>query len=60
MKLKLKGGRFGSIQEIQPKLQDVMKMMTQNGSQQCFLPWKFRCDRCINAEGDYSEGDGGE
>jgi transposase len=60
MKLKLKGGRFESTEEIQAESQDVMKMLTQIDSQQCFLPWKFRCDRCINTEGDYSEGDGGE
>jgi hypothetical protein len=36
MKLKLKGRRFESIQEIQTESQDVMKILAQNGFQQCF------------------------
>jgi hypothetical protein len=36
MKLKLKGRRFVSIEEIQAESQDMMKMMTQNDFQQCF------------------------
>jgi hypothetical protein len=59
--LKLKQGQlFESIQEIQAESQDLMKMLTQNDFQQCFRSWKSRWDRCINAEGDYFEGDGGE
>jgi hypothetical protein len=60
MKLKLKGRRFESIEEIQFESQDVMKMLTQNDFQQCFRLWKSRWDLCINAEGVYFEGDGGE
>jgi hypothetical protein len=60
MKLKLKGRCFESIEEIQAELQDVMKMLTQNDFQQCCRSWKSHRDRCINAEGDYLEGDGGE
>ena len=60
MKLKLKGQRYDSIEEIQTKSQDVMKTLTQNNFQQCFWSWKSRWDPCINAEGDYFEGDGGE
>jgi hypothetical protein len=36
MKLKLKGWCFDSIEEIQTKSQDMMKMLKQNGFQQCF------------------------
>jgi hypothetical protein len=60
MNWKLKGRRVESTEEIQAESQDVMKMLTQNDLQQCFLSWKSRWDRCINAEGDYFKGDGGE
>jgi hypothetical protein len=53
------GGRFERIEEIQAKAQG-MKMLTQNDFQQCFKSWKSRWDRCINAEGEHFEGDGGE
>jgi hypothetical protein len=36
MKLKFKERLFDSIEEIQTKLQDVMKMLTQNDFQHCF------------------------
>jgi hypothetical protein len=36
MKLKLKGQRYDSIEEIQTKSQDVMKTLTQNDFQHCF------------------------
>jgi hypothetical protein len=60
MKLKVKGSRFESTEEIQAESQDVMKLLTENDFQQCFLSWKSHWDRCINAEGNYFEGDRGE
>jgi hypothetical protein len=60
MKLKLKGRRFKSIKEIQAESQDMMKMLTQNDFRRCFRSWKYHWDCCINAEGDYFKGDGGE
>jgi hypothetical protein len=60
MKLKLKGRRFDSIEEIQTESQDVLNTLTRNDYQQCFRSWKSRWNRCINAEGDYFEGDGGK
>jgi hypothetical protein len=58
--LKLKGRRFDSIEEIQTESQDVLNTLTRNDFQQCFRSWKYRWNRCINAEGDYFEGDGGK
>jgi hypothetical protein len=60
MKLKLKGQRFESSEKIQTKSQDVMMTLTRIYFQQCFQSWKSQWDRCINAEGDYFQGDGGE
>ncbi|GFG30971.1 hypothetical protein Cfor_07961 [Coptotermes formosanus] len=48
MKLKLKGRHFDITEEIQTKRQDVVKTLTLNDFQQCFLSWKCRWDRCIN------------
>jgi hypothetical protein len=36
LKLKLKEQRFDSIEGIETKSQDVMKMLTRNDFQQCF------------------------
>jgi hypothetical protein len=58
--VKLKARRFDSIDEIQTESQDVMKTLTQNDFQQCFRSCKSRWNLCINAEGDYFEGDGGK
>jgi hypothetical protein len=60
MKLKIKGQRSDSTEEIQTKLQDVTKTLTRNDFQQCFRSWKSCWDHCINAEGDYLKGDGGK
>jgi hypothetical protein len=58
MKLKLKGQRFDSSEEIQTKSQDVMKTLTWKESQQCFWLWKSSWDHCNNAKGDYFDEDG--
>jgi hypothetical protein len=59
MKLKLKGQCYDSIEQIQIKSQNMMKLM-QNDFQNCFLSWKCCWNHCISAEGDYFEGNGGE
>jgi hypothetical protein len=60
MKLKLKCRRFDSIKEIQTVSQNAMKTLTRNDFQKYFRSWKSRWNRCINAKGDYLEGDGDE
>jgi len=59
MKLQLKGQRFISIEEIQAKSQQVLKILTPADFNECFQKWQNRWDRCIQAQGDYFEGDGG-
>jgi len=59
-KIETQGGHFDSSEGIQTKSQDMMKTLTRNDFQQCFRSWKSHWDRCINAEGDYFEGDGGK
>jgi hypothetical protein len=58
MKLKLKGGRFDTIEEIQAESQRVLDT-DRKGLQEAFQKWKRRWGRCHHAEGNYFEGDGG-
>ena len=59
MKLRLKGRHFLSIEEIQAKSQWVLNMLTPADFNECFQKWQNYWDRCIQAQGDYFEGDGG-
>jgi hypothetical protein len=51
MKLRLKGQHFISIEEIQAESQQVLNTLTLADFYECF--------RCIQAQGDYFKGDGG-
>jgi hypothetical protein len=54
MKLRLKGRRFDTTEEIHAEAQEVIENF-----QGCMKSWETRWDRCIHAQGDYFEGDGG-
>jgi hypothetical protein len=58
MKIKLKGRRFDTAEEIQAESQKVLKMLTQKDLQDSFRSWQKSWDRCVCSEGDYFEGDG--
>ena len=58
MKLRLKGRRFGTIAEIQDESQRVLNQLTREDFQTAFQEWQKRWTRCIDAEGNYFEGDG--
>jgi len=58
MKLKLKGRRFDTIEEIQAETQEVLDTLTEKDFQEAFQKWR-RWDRCLHAGGNYFEGDGG-
>jgi len=57
MTLWLKGRRFISIEEIQAELQQVLNMLMLADFNECFQKWQNHWDRCIQAQGDYFEGD---
>jgi len=59
MKLQLKGQHFVYIEEIQAESQQVLNMLTPADFNECFRKWQNRWDRCMQAQGDYFEGDGG-
>ena len=59
MKLRLKGQHFVSIEEIQAESQQVLNTLTPEDFSECFQKWQNHRDRCIQAQGDYFEGDCG-
>jgi hypothetical protein len=52
MKLKLKGHRFDTIEEIQAESQRVLDTVTEKDFQEAFQKWRRRWDRCLHAEGN--------
>jgi hypothetical protein len=59
MKLKLKGRRFDTNEEIQAESQRVLDTPTEKNFQEAFKKWRRRWDQCLHAGGNYFEGDGG-
>ena len=59
MKLQLKGWCFTSIEEVQAESQRILNTLKLTDFSECFQKWQNRLDRCIQAQGDYFEGDGG-
>jgi hypothetical protein len=61
MKLKLKGRRFDTNEEIQADSQRVLDTLTEKDFQEPFLKCSRLWDRCLHAGGNYKyiEVDGG-
>jgi len=57
LKMKLKGRRFQTLEEIQAESKAVLNTLRENDFQKCFKTWQRRWDRCQASEGDDSEGD---
>jgi len=57
MKMKLKGRRFQTLEEIQAESQVVLNTLQENYFQECFKKWQHSWDCCQASEGDYFEGD---
>ncbi|PNF27477.1 hypothetical protein B7P43_G08983 [Cryptotermes secundus] len=60
MKMKLKGRRFDTVEEIQAETQTVLNALTKKDFQDAFQMWQKRWDRCMRFQGDYFEGDDAE
>ena len=58
LKMSLKGRRFNTIEEIQSESQAVLNTVQESDFHAAFLALQDRWARCIDAEGDYFEGDG--
>jgi hypothetical protein len=59
LKLRMKGRRFDTIEEIQEKSQRVLDTIKKRDFQGCFQAWLICWDSCIHAKVEYYEGDGG-
>jgi hypothetical protein len=59
MKLKLKGRRFDTIEEIQAESQRVLDTLTEKDFQEAFQKWRRRWDWCLHVRRNYFEGDDG-
>jgi hypothetical protein len=59
MKLKLKGRRFDTNEEIQAESQTVLDNLTEKDFQQTFQKWRIWWDRCLHAGGNYFDSYGG-
>ncbi|XP_029941109.1 uncharacterized protein LOC115383163 isoform X4 [Salarias fasciatus] len=57
MKKALKGRRFDDVEEVQKKSKQALKRIFTREYADCFEQWKSRLQRCIQAEGEYFEGD---
>jgi hypothetical protein len=60
LKIKLKGHRFDTIEVIEAESQVVFNTLTEHEFQDAFKKWQKHWERCICAEGDYFEGEGGQ
>ena len=59
IKLRLKGRRFDTSEEIHAETQEVIDTLTLENFQGCMKSWETWWDRCIHAQEDYFEGDRG-
>lgn len=55
VKRKLKGRRFDSIEAIQKAVTAELNAIPADEFKKCFLQWKDRYQRCIDAQGSYFE-----
>jgi len=59
MKLGLKGRRFDTTEEIHAEMQEVSDTLISENFQGRMKSWGKLWDRCIRAQRDYFEGEGG-
>jgi len=56
MKLKVKGRRFDTVEEIQRESQNVLGTLREQDFQHAFQQWQRRWGRSVAVQGDYFEG----
>jgi hypothetical protein len=56
LKIALKGRRFDEISDTQRHVMKELKAIPHDKLQECFEQWKHRLTECIDAQGDYFEG----
>jgi hypothetical protein len=60
LKIKLKCRHFDTIEVVEAESQAMQNTLTEHDFQDAFKKWQTHWERCIRAEGDYFEGDGGQ
>jgi hypothetical protein len=60
MKIKLKGQRFDTVEEIQVETQMVLKTQAKKHFEDVFQKWQKHWDQYVHFQGDSFEGDGAE
>jgi hypothetical protein len=60
LNVKFKGLHFHTIEVMVAGSQVVLNTLTEHDFQNAFTKWQKRWERCIRAEGDYIEDDGGQ
>ena len=60
IKLKLKGHRFNTTEEIQAESQRVLDTLTEKDFQEAFPKWRRWWDWCLHVGGNYFKGDGSQ
>jgi hypothetical protein len=53
----LKGSRFESREDIMKNATAQLVAIPNEDFQKCFQQWKCRWVKCVESQGDYSEGD---
>ena len=53
----LKGRHFGTLQNIQKTVTDLLKSIPASEFQHCYEEWEKRFQRCVASQGNYFEGD---
>jgi hypothetical protein len=51
-KIKLKGQRFDTAEDIRAETQTVLNTLTKRDFQDAFQKWQERWDRCVRSQGD--------
>jgi hypothetical protein len=59
LKIKLKGSYFDTIEAIEAESRAVLNTLTEHDFQDAFKKLQKSWERCIRAEGDHFECDGG-
>jgi hypothetical protein len=54
---KMKGNRFDYVEEVQANAPIQPRAVTKSDCQRCFGRWDEYCNKCIQAQGHYFEGD---
>ena len=57
MKMKMKGNRYDEREDIIDAGTAVLNELTESDFQECFRTWEKRINSCVEAKGQYFEGD---